>query len=121
DVNDLLEERCGYLMVHICVSDGRHVDVVSIRDRRDRGERDGGVEDLVGRDVLRIDGGDRRIAVHDQDPVGVRIGDGLDGDVVPLVVVGGALDLERGHQTERLDGPANDSAGAGSDDAYDPT
>src|SRR5699024_11905442 len=87
---------------------------------RDRGERVGGVEDLVGRDVLRIVGGDRRIAVHDQDPVGVRIGDGLDGDVVPLVVVGGALDLERGHQTERLEGPAQGAAGAGRDVAAVP-
>src|SRR5699024_4705441 len=70
---------------------------------------------LVGRDVLRVVGGDRRVAVHDQDPVGVRVGDRLDGDVVALVVVAGALDLERGHQAERLEGPAQGAAGAGCD------
>src|SRR5699024_1137324 len=91
-VGELIEKLGVGLDRLVGVRVGRHVDDVALRDRRDRGERVGGVEDLVGRDVLRIVGGDRRIAVHDQDPVGVRIGDGLDGDVVPLVVVGGALD-----------------------------
>src|SRR5699024_9192050 len=84
----------------------RRVDDLALGDGRDILQRVGLLDDLGGGDVLvGVAGVGAAVAVEDEDPVGVGGGDGLDGDVVTLVVVGGVVHIEgRGHADHLEDG-----------------
>src|SRR5699024_12859754 len=90
---------------------------VVVLDRGDVLQRFRVLEDLCcgGRALVAVLGGEGGVTVHDDHELGGRIGDGLDRDVVALVVLTAFFDLEGRVQIEdgryRSDGPSDRGRG----------